>query len=139
MLCFVMLCINVMFCNVMLYNATLCIIMCCYVVSCHDMIFYVTVCYVVYVMLSYVVLCCVMYLCCANIKHDYTFDSLTSPFGSTSPAHLSLVRKLRKIISMFLCFLLIASWMAFGSQLGSILGGFGDPSWSQVGTKSLQK
>ena len=25
------------------------------------------------------------------------------------------------------------------SQLGSILGGFGEPSWSQVGTKSLQK
>ena len=27
----------------------------------------------------------------------------------------------------------------FWSQLGSILGGFGEPSWSQVGTKSLQK
>ena len=29
--------------------------------------------------------------------------------------------------------------MAFGSQLGSILEGFGEPSWTQVGTKSLQK
>ena len=27
----------------------------------------------------------------------------------------------------------------FWNQLGSILGGFGEPSWSQVGTKSLQK
>ena len=27
----------------------------------------------------------------------------------------------------------------FWSQLDSILGGFGEPSWSQVGTKSLQK
>ena len=29
--------------------------------------------------------------------------------------------------------------MAFGSQLGSILEGFGEPSWRQVGTKLLQK
>ena len=27
----------------------------------------------------------------------------------------------------------------FWNQLGFILGGFGEPSWSQVGTKSLQK
>ena len=27
----------------------------------------------------------------------------------------------------------------FRNQLGSILGGFGEPSWGQVGTKSLQK
>ena len=74
------------------------------------------------------------YLVSSTFLNRFLID-FGSNLGTSNPPFTCKKSWFLKLFMILLDCLLDGFW----SQLGSILGGFGEPSWDQVGTKLLQK